>query len=129
MTDEFGSMKSRRSYLLKPYYDWLVDSGRTPYILVEVIDDNVQVPDDYVRNDEIVLGIAPNSVRDFHLDDQWLTFSASFSGTPYAIQIPLYAIRGIFDKETQQEGIFFDDVDDSAESSIAAHQKGFTKLK
>lgn len=123
-------MRTRRPYLVKPYYDWLVDSGRTPYMLVEVQDEHVKVPEDYIRDNEIVLNVDPNAVRNLSFENNHLSFNASFNGIPYTIDIPFYAIRGLFDKESQNEGVFFDSVDDADESKpSSAESQGFTKLK
>lgn len=131
MVDQY-SMCSRRPYLIKPCYEWLVDSGCTPYILVEVLDDSVQVPQEYVNNDQIVLNIAPFSVKDLSFDNQMITFSATFNGEHRAVEVPFYAVRGVFAKENQEEGMFFDDVDDQAEileNSSNQGADGFTLLK
>lgn len=131
MAEELSLMRSRRPYLLKPYYDWLVDSGRTPYLLVEVVDKHVKVPEHHIADDEIVLNINPNAVKDLSFENEWLSFNATFGGVPYSIEVPFYAVRGIFDKESQNEGMFFDSVDDADEKSPSAEAKsqGFTKLK
>lgn len=131
MVDQY-SMCSRRPYLIKPCYEWIVDSGCTPYILVEVLDDSVKVPQDYVHNDQIVLNIAPHSVQDLSFEDQLLTFNATFGGEPMSVEVPFYAVRGVFAKENQEEGMFFDDVDDQAEiieNSSNEGSDGFTLLK
>ena len=40
--------RPKRPYLLRALYDWIVDSELTPYLLVAVDRDEVQVPEDYV---------------------------------------------------------------------------------
>ena len=43
-----------RPYLLRALHEWCTDSGFTPYVAVWV-DETVQVPMEYVKNNEIVL--------------------------------------------------------------------------
>ncbi|MBP8101848.1 MAG: ClpXP protease specificity-enhancing factor, partial [Burkholderiaceae bacterium] len=48
---------STRPYLIRALYEWCTDSGFTPYVAV-LVDDNVRVPREYVKNGEIVLNIS-----------------------------------------------------------------------
>ena len=47
---------STRPYLIRALHDWCTDNGFTPYIAV-FVDASVQVPTEYVKNNEIVLNI------------------------------------------------------------------------
>ncbi|NDF45174.1 MAG: ClpXP protease specificity-enhancing factor, partial [Betaproteobacteria bacterium] len=48
---------STRPYLLRALYEWCTDNGYTPYVAV-LVDDTVQVPQEYVKNGEIVLNVS-----------------------------------------------------------------------
>ena len=48
---------STRPYLVRALYEWCTDNGLTPYVAVRV-DDSVQVPREFVKNNEIVLNIS-----------------------------------------------------------------------
>ena len=48
---------STRPYLIRALYEWCTDNGLTPYVAVSV-DETVQVPREYVKNNEIVLNIS-----------------------------------------------------------------------
>ena len=48
---------STRPYLVRALYEWCTDNGLTPYVAVAV-DETVQVPREYVKNNEIVLNIS-----------------------------------------------------------------------
>ena len=52
--DDQGS--STRPYLIRALHDWCTDNGFTPYIAV-FVDRQVQVPMEYVKNNEIVLNV------------------------------------------------------------------------
>ena len=47
---------STRPYLIRALHDWCTDNGFTPYVAVYV-DASVQVPMEYVKNNEIVLNV------------------------------------------------------------------------
>lgn len=51
---------SSRPYLLRALYDWCTDNGFTPYVVVAV-DASVQVPNEFVKDGEIVLNISPDA--------------------------------------------------------------------
>ena len=50
-----SQLSPRRPYLLRAFYDWLLDNQLTPHLVVDVTVPGVQVPMEYVKNNEIVL--------------------------------------------------------------------------
>ena len=48
-------MTSSRPYLIRAIYQWIVDNGSTPHVLVDVEQDDVVVPLEYVQNNKIIL--------------------------------------------------------------------------
>ena len=62
MTDsKTASMSSSRSYLVNALYQWIVDNNCTPYVLVDAFA-GVEVFQDYVKDGQIVLNIAPSAI-------------------------------------------------------------------
>ena len=61
-------MSSSKSYLIKALYDWIIDNNCTPYVLVDAFCENVEVPQDYVKDGQIVLNISPNAITDLSID-------------------------------------------------------------
>lgn len=100
-------MKSRRPYLIRALYDWIVDSDATPFILVKAQSDAVLVPRDYVKDGQITLNIAPSAVRDLLIDDELMTFAGRFAGQSVDVCIPLSAIGAIYARESG-DGMLFD---------------------
>ena len=96
---------SQQPYFLRAMYEWCVDSGHTPYITVRV-DHSTRVPAAYVRKGEIVLNIGPSAVRNLHMDNEWITFSARFGGQPQDIQVPVGNVLAIYARESG-EGMSF----------------------
>ncbi|MGD8829509.1 MAG: ClpXP protease specificity-enhancing factor [Pseudomonadales bacterium] len=99
--------RPKRPYLLRALYDWIVDSDLTPYLLVGVDSDAVQVPREYVTDGKIVLNVGPQAVRDLDLSNEEVTFSGRFGGRPFPIRLPMASILAVYAKETG-EGMVFD---------------------
>jgi stringent starvation protein B len=99
-------MLVQRPYLMRAFYDWIVDSDCTPHVIVDATKPNVDVPMQFVENGKIVLNIAPRSVLSFSLDEDALSFNARFSGMPTQVYVPLYAIEGIYARENGAGTIF-----------------------
>lgn len=103
-------MTPQKPYLVRAIYQWLLDNALTPYLLVNTQFEGVQVPHDYINDNKIVLNIAPDAVSNFHADNDWISFSARFSGKPMELFIPIVAVQAIYGKENN-EGMFFPDED------------------
>lgn len=101
-----SEMLVQRPYLMRAFYNWIVDSECTPHVIVDATKPNVEVPLQFVENGKIVLNIAPRSVLAFSLDDDALSFNARFSGVPTQVYVPLYAIEGIYARENGAGTIF-----------------------
>jgi len=101
-----SEMLIQRPYLLRAFYNWIVDSECTPHIIVDASLPNVEVPVQFVEDGKIVLNISPESVIAFSLDDDALSFNARFSGQPMQVYVPLYAIEGIYARENGAGTIF-----------------------
>lgn len=97
---------STKPYLLRALYEWCNDNGYTAHIAAWV-NGHTQVPMQYVRDGEIVLNIGPNAARNLTIDNEWVSFSARFSGVAHDIWIPVGHISGIFARETG-EGMGFE---------------------
>ncbi len=101
-------MSSSKPYLMNALYQWIVDNRCTPYVLVDAFVPGVEVPQEYVRDGQIVLNIAPQAVMGLVIDKRGMRFNARFGGIPMDISAPLRAILGIYAKENGQ-GMMFDE--------------------
>ncbi len=99
-------MTPSRPYLMRALNEWILDNDCTPYVLVDAGLPNVQVPDDYVNNGQIVLNISPSAVRSLLINQDGLSFNARFGGVPMDIYVPLIAILAIYAKENGQGMVF-----------------------
>ena len=92
-------MISMRPYLLRALYEWIVDNGLTPYLVVNAEYDKVEVPRQYVEDGKIILNISPTATQGLNLDKEWVSFNARFSGRTFAVFVPIQAVLAIYAKE------------------------------
>ena len=104
-------MLSNRPYLLRAFYQWIVDSNCNPILVIDANNPRSKIPKDFVEGDEIVFNISPTAVRDLKMLNDVIEFKASFSGVIHIISAPIKAILAVYAEENG-EGIFFDAEDD-----------------
>lgn len=92
---------STRPYLIRALYDWCTDNGFTPYVAVSV-DDTVQVPREYVKNNEIVLNISFDATSSLKLGNDFIEFKARFAGSAREIMVPISHVIAIYARENGQ---------------------------
>ena len=94
-------MNSQKPYLIRALYEWCQDNEYTPYLVAHV-NAHTMVPKEYVQDSQIVLDISFAATKDILIDNEWITFRASFNGTPQDIAVPINNVLAIFAKETGQ---------------------------
>ncbi|MFO6423282.1 ClpXP protease specificity-enhancing factor [Motilimonas sp. KMU-193] len=92
-------MTPNRPYLLRAFYDWILDNECTPHLVVDALLPHVVVPEQFVKDGKIVLNIAPSAVTAFDMDNEAVSFNARFSGSPFQVYIPIYAVEAIYARE------------------------------
>ena len=92
---------STRPYLLRALHDWCTDNGFTPYIAVHV-DGRVQVPMEYVKNNEIVLNVGFEATSSLKLGNEFVEFKARFGGSSREIVVPIDHVIAIYARENGQ---------------------------
>ncbi|OOZ37427.1 ClpXP protease specificity-enhancing factor [Solemya velesiana gill symbiont] len=100
------ALSSNRPYLIRALYDWLVDNGLTPHLLVEADREGVVVPTQYVEDGKIVLNISPTAVRGLELANEMISFNARFGGSPMDVMVPPVAVLGIYARENGRGMLF-----------------------
>ena len=96
-----GQGTSTRPYLIRALHDWCTDNGFTPYIAVHV-DASVQVPMEYVKNNEIVLNVGFEATSGLKLGNEHIEFKARFGGQAREIQVPVDHVVAIYARENGQ---------------------------
>jgi stringent starvation protein B len=92
---------STRPYLIRALHDWCTDNGFTPYIAV-FVDEHVQVPKEYVKNNEIVLNVGFEATSALKLGNELIEFKARFGGTSREITVPIDHVIAIYARENGQ---------------------------
>ena len=107
------TMTSSRPYIIRALYEWILENKCTPYVLVNAFDEGVEVPQEYVKDGEIILNISPSAIQSLSIHDSAIEFQGRFGGIPKQVFAPIQAIMGIYAKENGQ-GMMFDlEKDDS----------------
>jgi len=96
-----GQGSSTRPYLIRALHDWCTDNGFTPYIAVYV-DAKVQVPQEYVKNNEIVLNVGFEATSGLKLGNEQIEFKARFGGSAREIVVPIDHVVAIYARENGQ---------------------------
>lgn len=99
-------MTSSRPYLLRAIYEWIVDNGCTPHVMVNAMLPGVQVPTNFVKDGQIVLNVAPSAVSSLVMDADALACSARFGGVARELYVPVAAILGIYARENGRGMMF-----------------------
>lgn len=95
-------MTSHRPYLLRALYEWIVDNGMTPHLLVDATRAGVRVPPHTVKDGRVVLNVAERAVARLQMDNDAVGFTARFGGVSHPVLVPVGAILAIYARETGQ---------------------------
>ncbi|MCG8535426.1 MAG: ClpXP protease specificity-enhancing factor [Pseudomonadales bacterium] len=101
-------MTPSRPYFIRAVYEWILDNDLTPYLLVNANYPMVQVPTEFVSEGKIILNLMPSAIRNLHMGNDELEFSARFGGKPRNVYVPIGAILAVYAKENGK-GMFFDE--------------------
>ncbi|MBP6681801.1 MAG: ClpXP protease specificity-enhancing factor [Halioglobus sp.] len=99
-------MTPSRPYIMRALYEWIVDNNCTPYVLVDATVDDVMVPQQYVKDGQIVLNISPGAVIELNIGNDSMAFNGRFGGVATDIYVPIAAVVGIYARENGQGMVF-----------------------
>ena len=96
-----SDVPSNKPYLIRALHQWCTDFGFTPFMAV-FVDSRVEVPMEFVKNDEIVLNLSIEACHQLNLDNDWISFQARFGGVPRKIMVPVSHVLAIYARENGQ---------------------------
>lgn len=99
-------MFPQKPYLVRAFYEWIMDSDCTPYLLVDATIPGAEVPQEYVEDGEIILDISTSAVTALHISNHKVEFQATFGGMPKSIVAPMQAILAIYANENGRGMVF-----------------------
>ena len=96
-----SDIPSNKPYLIRALHQWCTDFGFTPFIAV-FVDSRVEVPMEFVKNDEIVLNLSLEACHQLAIENDWISFQARFGGIPRKIMLPVSHVLAIYARENGQ---------------------------
>jgi stringent starvation protein B len=96
----------RRPYLLRALTEWILDSGHTPYVLVDATQPGVVVPPEHVKDGRIVLNLSPAAVRGLEIGPHAVTCDSRFGGRAFALYLPMASLVAVYARETGEGMVF-----------------------
>lgn len=109
------NLPSTKPYLIRAIHEWCCDNGFTPYIVV-VADEHARVPQEFVRDGQIVLNIGYEATGHLTMANEEITFQARFGGVAREIYVPIGNVAAIYAKENGA-GMAFEPESDPDEKS------------
>ena len=104
-----SSSISKRPYLIKAMIEWINDNNFTPYILVDASVKDVEVPENFIKNDQIILNISYLASNNLNINLKSISFDGRFNGNSTRIFVPSEAILSVYAKETGEGMVFAND--------------------
>ena len=99
-------MTPSRPYIMRALYEWIVDNDCTPYVLVDAAASDVMVPQQFVKDGQIVLNISPGAVMDLNIGNDAMAFNGRFGGVATDVYVPISAVVGMYARENGQGMVF-----------------------
>ena len=96
-----SDIPSNKPYLIRALYQWCSDNGFAPFIAV-FVDSTVEVPIEFVKNDEIVLNLSIEACHQLQIENDYISFQARFGGVPRKILVPITHVLAIYARENGQ---------------------------
>lgn len=109
-------MTPSRPYLLRALYNWILDNGMTPHIVIDANYKGVIVPREHVEDGQIILSVAPESVHGMEMKNHYIAFAARFSGVSRDIYLPIMSITAIYAEENRKGMVFAEEVYDQPQA-------------
>lgn len=107
---------STKPYLIRALWQWCIDQGETPYIVVAV-DAHTQVPAGYVKDGQIVLNVGLEATNQLDIGNEFIAFQARFGGVAQQIFVPVERVAAIYARESG-EGMGFEVADVVAQEKV-----------
>jgi len=96
-----SDIPSNKPYLIRALHQWCSDNGFAPFMAV-FVDSTVEVPMEFVKNDEIVLNLSIEACYQLQIENDYISFQARFGGVPRKILVPITHVLAIYARENGQ---------------------------
>jgi len=130
-------MSPSRPYLLRAFYQWIVDNHCTPYLVANGHHAEAVVPHEFMDDDgSVILDLAERAAHKLVMNNSVVEFDARFNNKLMHITVPIAAVVGIYANETGQGTVFGEDEydgdggdDGPAVADTAGDKSGKSKLR
>ncbi len=122
-------MTPNKPYVIRAFYEWLLDNEVTPYILVDASNESVLIPDGIANDGKVVLNLVPSAIQQLEMTNEYLSFSARFNGVAHDIYCPMASILAIYARENGEGTMFNIDAETVPDADSSAITKSTTAKK
>lgn len=102
-------MTPNMPYLLRAFYEWIVDNDLTPHLVVDTTIQGTVVPMEHSKDGQIVLNISPSACQNLLIGNVDVTFDARFGGVARNLVVPCVAVQAIYARENGAGTMFTHD--------------------
>lgn len=106
MDQDSQPMTSTKPYLIRAIYEWILDNGMTPHLVIDMRYPGVVAPTEFVEEGRLVLNLSPSAVRGLVMGNEQIEFNARFGGVARDVYLPAESVLGIFTRENGQGMVF-----------------------
>lgn len=124
-----------RGYLVLAVYDYCIHHGHAPYVVVVTDGRSVLPAESMEGKPTVTFNLSNNAVRDFKLENEYMSFSARFNGKITDVSVAVEDITWLGSSVDRKIGMHFEASMNvvasklSAKQSMATSQVGNTKLR
>lgn len=111
-------MTPNQPYMLRAFYEWIVDNDLTPYLVVDAYVEGTSVPQEHVKDGQIVLNVSPGACSNLNIGNEQITFDARFGGVPCKLVVPCKAALAIYARENGAGTVFAVEEDPSVNALV-----------
>ena len=122
-------MSPNRPYLIRAFYDWIVDNDMTPHMVIDAEKPNVIVPKNHIEDGRIVLNVDPIAIHELVLGNELIEFDARFDGQVRHICAPCASVVAIYASENGRGMVFTEDEEFDEDAKVAEPMNPVEKIE
>lgn len=95
-------MNSSKPYIIRALHEWITDNQLTPYLAVDATVPHTAVPQEYVKDGQIILNLSYDAVAVLNIANDSIQFDATFNQVRFQVYVPMAAVQAIYAQENGQ---------------------------
>lgn len=103
-------MTSTKPYITRAFYEWILDNGLTPYLVIHTDNSSglLSIPQQFFDEEQMVFNVSPSATEQLQMNNDGVSFRARFAGVPNEVYVPTENVMAIYAKENGK-GVFFEE--------------------